>query len=73
MYYQPDFVSDSMRPPTLQAIMLVQEVVFTPLEDPVDVFQLFGSSMETVSPGLEREDQPLHQLFELTGSRLLQS
>ena len=73
VYYQPDFVSDSLRLPPLQAIMLVQEGEFTPLEDPVDFFQLFGITMETVSPWLEREDHPLHQLFELTGSRLLQS
>ena len=73
VYYQPNFVSDSLRLPPLQAIMLVQEGEFTPLEDPVDFFQLFGITMETVSPWLEREDHPLHQLFKLTGSRLLQS
>ena len=73
VYYQPDFVSDSLRLPPLQAIMLIQEGQISQLEDPVDFFQLFGITMETLSPWLEREDHPLHQLFELTGSRLLQS
>ena len=73
VYYLPNFVSDSLRLSPLQAIMLVQEEKFAPLEDPVDFFQLFGITMETLSPWLEREEHPLHQLFELTGSRRLQS
>lgn len=72
VYYHPDFVSDSLRLPPLQAIMLIDEGDFIKLEDPADFFELFGITPEVLSPWLEREDHPLHHLFELTQSRLLQ-
>ena len=48
VYYLPNFVSDSLRLPPLQAIMLIQEGQFSQLEDPVDFFQLFGITMENI-------------------------
>jgi len=72
LYFLPDFISDSLRLPPPQAIALIGESELSKLEDPADFFQLFGLTAESLSTWVERDDHPMHQLFELTQSRLSQ-
>jgi transcriptional regulator with XRE-family HTH domain len=72
IYYLPEFVLDSLRIPVPQAIDLIGETEFKKLDDPATFFELFGLTPDRIVPWLERGDHPLHQLFDLTQSRLRQ-
>lgn len=72
LYFLPDFVSDSLRFPPTEAVALIDTSELSKLEDPADFFQLFGMKLSNLSAWLQHEDHPMHQLFQLTKSRLSQ-
>tara|TARA_B100001123_G_scaffold445505_1_gene597277 strand:- start:831 stop:1550 length:720 start_codon:yes stop_codon:yes gene_type:complete len=72
LYFLPEFISDSLQFPPMQALAIIGESEMLRLKDPTEFFQLFGLTSTELTQRLGRADHPMHQLFKLTHSQLSQ-
>lgn len=68
--YAPDFISDTTRLPPAVAVDLLRQVAWRNLSDPADFLDLFGIGAERIASLAMRNDHPLHNLLQVTASRL---